>query len=43
MIKITLPYGAEIRQEYDVLDRLISEKQIEKKTGIKNLFFFLRM
>ena len=29
MIKITLPYGAEIRQEYDVLDRLISEKQIE--------------
>ncbi len=36
MIKITLPYGAEIRQEYDVLDRLISEKQIEKKTGIKN-------
>lgn len=36
LIRTCLPYGAEIRREYDAADRLISETHFEKGTGIDN-------
>ncbi len=34
--KIKLPYGAEIRREYDAIDRIIAEEHREKESGIEN-------
>ncbi|MCH5343811.1 MAG: hypothetical protein J1E64_07210, partial [Acetatifactor sp.] len=36
LTRILLPYGAEIRREYDVADRLTAEIHLEKKTGLHN-------
>lgn len=36
LTRISLPYGAEIRREYDAADRLTAETHLEKKTGIHN-------
>ena len=36
LVRIRLPYGAEIRRQYDEADRLTAETHVEKSTGIQN-------
>jgi len=36
LVKVRLPYGGEVRREYDGADRLAAETHVEKATGIEN-------
>ena len=40
LTRIRLPYGAEIRREYDAADRITAEHHLEKATGIRTTTYF---